>query len=267
MEFFVAVVIVLVVLIYFMVIVLRSVVSEVNQKVNGYFLKHLEDFDEQYEDKFTRIKEMNEKEEKLSRTLRSLEREMESYKVSPFYVPRPIPRDIYIPTARYIDNDFFLEYKITKDKLMSIDKQQVVYNVMDKVPYTGNIERYRVACDVIECLDFDSMYNLCSVPAESQLEVLREALVDEKEELLNEYVESLESFEEFDSLKFMDFVKNVQKTEDPNVYVSVGENEQDYTEKEKNIVCTVDSNICEGVKIVFQNKVYDYSIYKTRRKG
>ena len=42
MEFFVAVVIVLVVLIYFMVIVLRSVVGEVNQKVNGYFLKHLE---------------------------------------------------------------------------------------------------------------------------------------------------------------------------------------------------------------------------------
>ena len=200
MEFFVAVVIVLVVLIYFMVIVLRSVVSEVNPKVNGYFLKHLEDFDEQYEDKFTRIKEMNEKEEKLSRTLRSLEREMESYKVSPFYVPRPIPRDIYIPTARYIDNDFFLEYKITKDKLMSIDKQQVVYNVMDKVPYTGNIERYRVACDVIDCLDFDSMYNLCSVPADSQLEVLREALVDEKEELLNEYVESLDSSEEFDSL-------------------------------------------------------------------
>ena len=65
----------------------------------------------------------------------------------------------------------------------------------------------------------------------------------------------------------MDFVKKIQKVEDPNVYVSVGENEQDYTEKEKNIVCTVDSNICEGVKIVFQNKVYDYSIYKTRRKG
>ena len=35
MEFFVAVVIVLVVLIYFMVIVLRSVVGEVNQK-SGY---------------------------------------------------------------------------------------------------------------------------------------------------------------------------------------------------------------------------------------
>ena len=30
--------------------------------------------------------------------------------------------------------------------------------------------------------------------------------------------------------------------------------------------CKVDGNICEGVKIVYQNKVYDYSIYKSRRK-
>ena len=44
MKFFVAVVIVLLLLIYFMVVVLRSVVSEVNQKVNGYFLKHLENY-------------------------------------------------------------------------------------------------------------------------------------------------------------------------------------------------------------------------------
>ena len=81
MKFFVAVVIVLLVLIYFMVVVLRSVVSEVNQKVNGYFIKHLEEYDDYYSSKLAHIKEMNAKEEKLSRTLRSLEREVESYRV------------------------------------------------------------------------------------------------------------------------------------------------------------------------------------------
>ena len=190
MEFFVAVVIVLLVLIYFMVIVLRSVVSEVNQKVNGYFLKHLENYDEQFENKFTQMKEMNEKEEKMSRTLRSLERELEAYKVSPFYVPRPIPRDIYIPTARYIDNDFFVEYKVTKDKLMSIDKQQVIYNVMDKVPYTGDIDRYNLACEIISDLDFEGMYNLCSVSSSEQMDILKEALTDEKGEMLSQYIDT-----------------------------------------------------------------------------
>ena len=267
MEFFVAVVIVLLVLIYFMVIVLRSVVSEVNQKVNGYFLKHLEIYDEQFEFKFTQMKEMNEKEEKMSRTLRSLERELEAYKVSPFYVPRPIPRDIYIPTARYIDNDFFVEYKITKDKLMSIDKQQVIYNVMDKVPYTGDIDRYNLACEIISDLDFEGMYNLCSVSSSEQMDILKEALTDEKGEMLSQYIDTLDEESQFDSLQFIDYVKTIRTIEDPHVYVSVGENELDYTEEDKKIICSVDSNICEGIKIIFQNKVYDYSIYKTRRKG
>ena len=267
MEFFVAVVIVLLVLIYFMVIVLRSVVSEVNQKVNGYFLKHLENYDEQFENKFTQMKEMNDKEEKMSRTLRSLERELEAYKVSPFYVPRPIPRDIYIPTARYIDNDFFVEYKVTKDKLMSIDKQQVIYNVMDKVPYTGDIDRYNLACEIISDLDFEGMYNLCSVSSSEQIDILKEALTDEKGEMLSQYIDTLDEESQFDSLQFIDYVKTIRTIEDPHVYVSVGENELDYTEEDKKIICSVDSNICEGIKIIFQNKVYDYSIYKTRRKG
>ena len=267
MKFFVAVVIVLLLLIYFMVVVLRSVVSEVNQKVNGYFLKHLEEYDDHYSSKLANIKEMNAKEEKLSRTLRSLEREVESYRVSPFYVPRPVPRDIYIPTARYIDNDFFVEYKVAKDKLMSIDKQQVIYNVLERVPYTGNMPRYKLACDIIEDLNFDVRYNLCSVPAAEQLEVLSEAMTGDKKEVLDSFVETLDVDEAFDSMKFYDYVKEIRKLEDPNVYVSVGENEQDYTEEEKNIICSVDSNICEGIKIIFQNKIYDYSIYKTRRKG
>ena len=77
----------------------------------------------------------------------------------------------------------------------------------------------------------------------------------------------MEVDEEFDSMKFYDYVKDIRLIEDPHVYVSVAENEQDYTEEEKNIICSVDSNICEGIKIIFQNKIYDYSIYKTRRKG
>ena len=267
MEFFVAVVIVLLVLIYFMVAVLRSVVSEVNQKVNEYFLKHLEEYDEQYSSKLSNIKKMNAKEETLSRTLRSLEREMESYRVSPFYVPRPVPRDIYIPTARYIDNDFFVEYKVVKDKLMSIDKQEVIYNVIEKVPYTGNLSRYKLACDIMEDMNFDVLYNLCSVSATDQIEVLSEAFTGDKKDVLEQFVNTLEIDETFDSMKFYDYVKNIRKIEDPHVYVSVAENERDYTEEEKNIICSVDGNICEGLKIIFQNKIYDYSIYKTRRKG
>ena len=137
MGIFIAVIVVLLVLIYFMTIMLRSVVSESNQKVNGYFLKNLEMYDERYKDKVKSLSKINVEYEDVARELKNMKNEMISYKTSPFYAPRPVPRDIYIPTARYIDNDFFEEYKIAKDKLMSINKQEVIDNVMEKVPFNN----------------------------------------------------------------------------------------------------------------------------------
>ena len=266
MGIFIAVIVVLVILIYFMTIMLRSVVSESNQKVNGYFLKNLEMYDTRYKDKVNALRRINVEYEDVSRELRNMRNEMISYKTSPFYAPRPVPRDIFIPTARYIDNDFFEEYKIAKDKLMSINKQEVIDNVIEKVPFTGNIELYNTIQGVLDKLNFDAIYDLCSSTKEDQLQIIKDSLDEKEQKLLLEYIETLEDIDEFEVLGFTDFLKHTAWKNDPHVFVSVAENEEDYSNKERNIVCLVDQNICEGLKIVYQNKVYDYSIYKSRRK-
>lgn len=266
MGIFIAVIVVLLVLIYFMTIMLRSVVSESNQKVNSYFLKNLEMYDERYKEKVSSISKMNVEYEEVSRELRNMKNELISYKTSPFYAPRPVPRDIYIPTARYIDNDFFEEYKIAKDKLMSINKQEVIDNVMDKVPFTGDLKIYNTIQGIMKKLNFDAIYDLCSSTKEDQLQIIKESLDTEEQKLLYQYIEDMEEIDEFDVLGFTDFLKHTAWKNDPHVFVSVAENEEDYSNEKRNIVCLVDQNICEGLKIVYQNKVYDYSIYKSRRK-
>ena len=266
MGIFIAVIVVLLVLIYFMTIMLRSVVSESNQKVNGYFLKNLEMYDERYKEKVKSLSKVNEEYEDVSRELRNMKNEMISYKTSPFYAPRPVPRDIYIPTARYIDNDFFEEYKIAKDKLLSINKQEVIDNVMDKVPFEGDLKRYNTVQGIMQKLNFDAIYDLCSSIKEDQLQIIKESLDNDEQKLLLEYIEDMEDIEEFDVLGFIDYLKHVAWENDPHVFVSVAENEEDYSDEDRKIVCLVDQNICEGLKIVYQNKVYDYSIYKSRRK-
>lgn len=266
MGIFIAVIVVLLVLIYFMTVMLRSVVSESNQKVNGYFLKNLEMYDERYREKVSSLSKINVEYEEVSRELRNMKNEMISYKTSPFYAPRPVPRDIYIPTARYIDNDFFEEYKIAKDKLLSINKQEVIDNVMEKVPFTGNIEIYETVQGILNKLNFDAVYDLCSSTKEDQLQIIKECLDNKEQKLLFQYIENMEDIEEFDVLGFTDFLKHTAWKNDPHVFVSVAENETDYSNADRNIVCLVDQNICEGLKIVYQNKVYDYSIYKSRRK-
>ena len=266
MGIFIAVIVVLLVLIYFMTIMLRSVVSESNQKVNGYFLKNLEMYDERYKDKVKSLSKINVEYEDVARELKNMKNEMISYKTSPFYAPRPVPRDIYIPTARYIDNDFFEEYKIAKDKLMSINKQEVIDNVMEKVPFTGDMKIYNTVQNIMQKLNFEAIYDLCSSTKEEQLEIIKECLNSEEQKLLLSYIENMQDIDEFEVLGFMDYLKHMAWKNDPHVFVSVAENEADYSNADRNIVCNVDQNICEGIKIVYQNKVYDYSIYKTRRK-
>lgn len=266
MGIFIAVVVVLLVLIYFMTVMIRSIVSESNQKVNAYFLKNLEMYDSRYKEKVTSLHKINMEHEEVSRELRNMKNEMISYKTSPFYAPRPVPRDIYIPTARYIDNDFFEEYKIAKDKLLSINKQEVIDNVMEKVPFTGNMERYNTVQSIMGKLNFEAVYDLCSSTKEDQLQIIKECLDIEEQKLLLEYIENMTDIDEFEVLGFIDFLKHIAWKNDPHVFVSVAENEEDYTNEERQIVCLVDQNICEGLKIVYQNKVYDYSIYKSRRK-
>ena len=263
---YIAVVVVLGILIYFMFVMLKSVIAESNQKVNGYFIKNLEEYDEIYKHKMTSLNKLNNEYEDVSRELRNMKNEMVSHKTSPFYAPRPIPRDIYIPTARYIDNDFFEDYKNAKDKLMSIDKQGLIDNVMEKVPYTGDMDMYKLATSIIDKMNFEAKYDLCSISSEEQLKILNEALNNKEKELLYEHIQDMTDVDEFDILNFIDYVKHIQRKHTPKVYVSVAENEKDFTNKKRNIVCNVDGNICEGVKIVYQNKVYDYSIYKSRRK-
>lgn len=266
MGIFIAVIVVLLILIYFMTIMLRSVVSESNQKVNAYFLKNLEMYDSRYREKVSSLSKINMEYEETQRELKNMKSEMVSYKTSPFYAPRPVPRDIYIPTARYIDNDFFEEYKIAKDKLMSINKHEVIDNVLEKVSFEGDREKYDITQDILKKLNFEAVYDLCSSTKEDQFQIIKESLNAEEAKLLLEYIEDMQDIEEFDVLGFIDYLKHIAWKNDPHVFVSVAENEEDYSDADRGIVCSVDQNICEGIKIVYQNKVYDYSIYKTRRK-
>lgn len=266
MGIFIAVLVVLAVLIYFMVVILKSVASEANGKVEEYFLHRIKDYDNRFDAKFSDMNEMYVEHELLSRRLKSVKNELVASRVSTFYAPRPIQRDIFIPTARYIDNDFFEEYKITKDKLLGINKQEVIDNVIAKTEYTGDMSKYQAVCSILDKVNFDAMYDLVSVDPDEQLQVMKECLEDKELEMLDSYMEEFTDEDEFEILGFSDYLKRIKEQNDPHVFVFVGINEDDYSNEERMIVCSEDDNICEGLKIIYQHKVYDYSIYKSRRK-
>lgn len=266
MDIFIAVLLVLLVMMYFMFVTLKASVENVNHKVNQFFIDKLQDFDEDFKEKIDEMEGLTEEKEQLQREVRAMKNDMISFKTSPFYAPRPLARSVYIPVARYIDNDFFEEYKSAKD-MLKMDKPQIILDIIDKVPYVGNRDLYNVANSILEKLNFDALFEMSSLKSSEQLEILDESLDKKEQKFLVDYlVNELSDPEDFQCLDFISHVKKIINENDPHIFVKTGEIDEDLSYVHKYVINQYDDNICEGIKLIYQNKVYDYSIYKSRKR-
>ena len=102
MALFIAVLIVMVIMLYFMYVTLKAGIENANRKVNKFFLDKIEEFDEEFDEKIDKIEELTESRDALKRQVKSLKEDMISFKTSPFYAPRPVPRSVYVPVASFM---------------------------------------------------------------------------------------------------------------------------------------------------------------------
>lgn len=263
---FIAIFLVMGVMIYFIAVSLRIVIENATRKVNAYFLSKLSEYDEDFEKKIEEMEELEEQRDGLKQEIRILEMDHSALETSRFYRPRPIMRDTYIPIARYIDNGFFEDYKIAKN-LLVMDKEKIIRDIMDKFPYSGNLKRYNTAKGILDMMNFQAIYDLSSLSEISQIQVLGEAFKKPEKLLLKEYIDESEDREHFSLLGFLSWIKQVVHKESPFLMAYVGDENEDYSYVSDNVVCGFDKNVCEGIRIVYQNKLYDYSIYESRRKN
>ena len=263
---FIAIFLVMGVMIYFIAVSLMLVIENATKRVNAYFLSKLGEYDEDFEKKIVEMEQLEDQRESLKQEIRILEMDHKSLETSRFYRPRPVMRDTYIPIARYIDDGFFEDYKKAKT-LLVMDKAQIIHDIIEKFPYTGDLKKYKTAKKILEKLNFQAVYDLSSLPEDTQLEVLDEVLTKTEKLLLKEYRDEFGSIDRFDLLDFLNWTEQIINKESPQLVASLGEEGEDYSNISKNVVCKYDKNVCEGIRIVYQNKLYDYSIYESRRKN
>ena len=263
---FIAIFLALIVMIYFITVSIRIVVENVTKKVNSYFVDKLSEYDEDFNEKIDRLNELEEEKQRILDNIKVLKADQGNLKQSRFYKPRPIIRDIYIPTARYIDNEFFEDYKRAKN-LLVLDKEQIIRTVMEKFPYEGDMDRYLLANSVLEQMNYQAVYDLSSFDSVEQLKLMDEILYEKEKTLLEEYVEPMIDAQEFDIHDFLSYLEEIRSKESPILTAYMGEEGEDYSHISDNIVCEYDDNVCEGIRIIYQNRVYDYSIYQSRKKS
>lgn len=247
--------------------VLRSAAHATKRQVEACFVRELESYNSFLDKRQQENKKIEEKKGKLKEEIREMEGVVLSLKTSPFYAPRPIARELFIPTARYIDNEFFDNHKIVNDMMQEMDYQEIVDEIWKKYAYKGDLDEYETACRILDILTMDVVYELCTVPAETQLLVLRAILLQKSEgAMLKRYLQTLPGEEDFDVLDFRTFVREIRTAQDPTMYVRTGDEELTGVEEEEYLVHQHDENISEGLKIIYQNQSYDFSIYRLRSR-
>lgn len=246
--------------------VLYSAVSATKKQVSFNFVRELEDYNGYLKSKELESKDLEEKKKELEEEIKSLEGIVLSLKTSPFYAPRPISRELYIPTARYIDNEFFDNHKRVNDMMKSVDQNEIIENIRKQYVYKGNREDYETACRLLEFLEMDTSYELCTVPSEVQLETLRDALKGPELDFLERFLDTLGEEEEFDVLSFRTFIREIRTAQDPKMYIRTGDPNAGTENADEDLIFQYDANISEGLKIIYQNQSFDFSIYRLRSR-
>jgi len=249
---------------------LCAAVAATEKQVNTCFLRELEDYDVYLQQKDEESRQLYKEKEALEEEIRSLEGVLYSLKTSPFYAPKPLVRDAFVPLARHVDKDFFVDHKMMSDAMKEITPDRIIPQICEDYSYTGDRVEFEALCRLQELMTVDTVYELCTVPVEHQIQVLREVLTGREAEILERFLTTVEEGQEFDVLKFEIYVNERRAAMDPKIYIRTGDDcsgcDVRAMEAGLELVHEYDDNISDGFNIVYQNRYFDYSFYRLRSK-
>ena len=114
---------------------------------------------------------------------------------------------------------------------------------------------------LLRALPFDTVYQLSTLAAEEQLQLLRETIPAEMRSILENYAASVRGF---DCIAFYDALRAAAAAEPGPTRIRVAP--QDVKRFPAGLDVTIDEDICEGYQVEMDSVLYDYAI-RTREIG
>ena len=90
--------------------------------------------------------------------------------------------------------------------------------------------------------------------------MLRATLLSGETAVLDSYLKEECRQSEFDAVNFFGHIEQLTKIFDKKYYVMTGWKFDSFEDISENVVTVYDSGICEGIKVMHENRIYDYSI-------
>ncbi len=242
-EVITGVIIVLFVLTLVMFLLLKKIVQEINHQSKEYFALKLQDYDDLVEEREKRLIELEKNKERIR-----LEEEGDSeQEAAVVCVSDKLPEyqvEGLLQKMKTIDEEFDLD----NDKIVTLflkENQSRMNEVVHQEllalkKYLGQYEIYRKISGNKQLL-FDIIQRLSPV----------------SQERINQYHLATNRFNVNDFLEYLEV--EIRKS-DPVIYIEVGDKDLNYDQWDARIKTVYNDKIYKGIRIRYQDKLYDYSL-------
>ena len=246
---FIVVGLVIAFLVFLMFMILKKTVGIVNSQTKSYFVNKLQGYDDlitEKENKLNKIDELIKDREKGIKENNNKENLSTGYAFDTNVI------DLLNATQYQDKNIMLLNKRIDENFVVNYEEL-----VKDFLALCDDRKDYDFCLNLRGKFSSDVIYNLKSMMSDKQEEELKKMLSN-KEYKVYEAFKLVVSDHSIDN--FIDYLDQLVDLNNPKITILVGNKSENYDHLSENIETVFNDKIYRGIKIIYRNKVYDFSL-------
>lgn len=231
-----------------MFVVLKGTVKKINSQTKLYFVDKAQEYDYMINEKIDKLNKINQElkekeiiEEENSDSINQNNYEFD-YKIIDL-----------LNKTKYQDKNIFEINKMIDEKF-DIDYIGLLKEFLNNIHDDGT---YKFVTNLRNKFDSKIIYDLKILSDEEQIEFLNNNLNEKEQEIYKAYI-TINKKHNLDS--FIDYLNELVDLNNPNITVYVGNKNENYDHLSEHIKTIYSKDIYKGIKIIYRNKIYDYSL-------
>lgn len=220
--------------------VLKSTINSINTQGKTYFALKLQKYEEENKEeiKASAKEEVIKKEEKTEKPTKEKDNKV-----------------VYVEDKKNYEVDDIL--KIVKDvnNKFHLDKEDIINNFIKNNTKTSDNTKYKKLIKIKEYINKIGMYEIIRCNEDKKNDIIKEITKIDSEFITDYQKLNEDNFEEILNYLNLELSKN-----DPTIYVIVGKTKDNYDYLDKRIKTVHSEKIYKGMRIIYKNKMYDYSL-------
>ena len=247
MTYFIISFVVIILLVVAMSLVLKNTVKTIDDKSKSYFVDKLKEYDYLFDEKEKRLSELENELEKRKNGLKDNKEGVSK----PSYDFDSSIIDLLTETS-YLDKNIFEINKKIEERFI-INYEDLIKDFLSNIK---DDNRYDFCMSLRNKFNSDEIYKIEIMLDYEREEYLKKFLSSEEYKVYEIFISS----NKFNMEDFVDYLNRLIELNNPIVTVLVPSKNINFDHIDNKIRTKVSDNIYKGIKILYRNKVYDFSL-------